>query len=254
MKSILVAAITCSILFGASYAASTYFLNQDAGELADEEGDAEAVEGAEDAESDDSSGGTQFARVDDGLPVPIRPEQAVSLEAILNISDSIEKREELLMQREEEIAKEEQRVMLLFRDLETERDELQAFSDGIDTRIESLNAMGAAMRQLLDDLDQRKIEVAALERNAGVDDESQRQEMYNRVNEVKDWFESLEAEQAARYLKDMANNGKLDFVAALLDRMPTRQKTKIVAAIDDEVLIGQLIRALHIEPVEINRN
>ena len=254
MKSILVAAVTCTILFGASYAASTYFLNQEVSETEDGEAGDVAAD-TTDPESDDAAGGgTQFARVDDGLPVPIRPEQAVSLEAILNISDSIKKREERLLQREAEIAKEEQRVMLLFRDLETERDELQAFSDGVDEKIESLNAMGGSLRQLLDTLDERKLEVAALERNAGVDDESQRQEMYNRVNEVKDWFESLEAEQAARYLKDMANNGKLDFVAALLDKMPTRQKTKIVAAIDDEVLIGQLIRALHIEPVDVSGN
>ena len=177
------------------------------------------------------------------MPVAFRPSGSVSVEAVLQMSDSIKKMEQQMVAREQRLAKDEQRVQLLFDDLATEQDELRAFSEGIDAKLETVKRLTASLRETLDQLDNRKAELQKLEKATGTDDQSQMEEMETRVNAVKAWFAGLEAEQAADYLKEFANTGKLQFAAGLLHKMPDRQKSKILGAMSDPVLVDQLIDA-----------
>ena len=85
-----------------------------------------------------------------------------------------------------------------------------------------------------------------MEKLAGTDDDSVHEKFDTKVNDVKGWFAGLQAEQAADYLKEFANNGKLEFAASLLQKMPDRQKSKILGALSDPVLVDQLIDALSV--------
>ena len=244
MKPIVAAVITCVILFGVSFAASRYYMDVEPVADADIATPMEeSVNQSSTLPPDDSSINQVKA-----MPVSHRPEKSVSLEAVLQMSDSIKKTEEMLRVREMNLAKEEQRVKLLFVDLDTEQDQLQAFGEGIDAKVSALARMTEELRELLVTLDGKKAELATLEKAAGVDDESKQTELDNKVNDVKSWFSNLEARQASDYLKEFANNGKLDFAASLLHKMPDRQKSKILAELSDPALVDQLISALRVKP------
>ncbi|QEG23367.1 hypothetical protein [Mariniblastus fucicola] len=244
MKSVVAAVITCMILFGVSFAASKYYMDMEASEPD------EAVVAKEETVDQSSTlppHESEIGKVDQ-MPVAHRPENSMSLEAVLQMSDSVKQMEENLRLREMRLAKEEQRVKLLFVDIETEQDQLQAFSEGIDAKVAALSEMTAELRQLLATLDTKKAELATMEKDVGVDEESKLEELDNKINFVKSWFENLESQQAADYLKEFANNGKLDFAAGLLHKMPTRQKSKILAELADPVLVEQLVTALRVPP------
>lgn len=243
MKSIIAAMLTCAVLFGASYAGSLYFMQN-------QEPDEEVVTPLEESVDQASTLPPENEKIGNVavMPVANRPERGISLEAVLRMSDSIKKMEEKLILREKRVSKEEQRVKLLFVDLETEQDRLKAFSNGIDAKVEVLTKTTADLKTTLEALDARKAEIMALEKKTGVDDESVRNDMEKKVNDVKGWFANLEAEQAATYLKEFANNGKLDFAASLLHKMPDRQKSKILGALSDPALVNQLIDALRVAP------
>ena len=245
MKSIVAAVITCVILFGASFAASKYYMESEV--ASDTEESATPKPESADQTSTLPPNESSINKVN-LMPVAHRPDRSVSLEAVLQMSDSIKKMEEKLRIREQNLAKEEQQVKLLFVDLETEQDQLQAFSEGVDAKVEALSRMTAELRELLSSLDAKKAELATMEKAAGVDEESKQSDLENKVNDVKSWFSNLEAQQASDYLKEFANNGKLDFAASLLHKMPDRQKSKILAELSDPALVDQLISALRVRP------
>ncbi|QDT11174.1 hypothetical protein [Planctomycetes bacterium K23_9] len=236
MKTIIAAVVTCMVLFGVSAATTHLFLSEPP---ADEE-----TEVAENAEGEEIADESPVR----AMPVAFRPESAVSVEAVLQMSDSIKKMEQQMATRQQRLAKDEQRVQLLFDDLATEQDELRAFSEGIDAKVDMVKRLNSSLRETLDQLDARKAELQKLEKDTGSDEQSQQEDMDSRVNDVKSWFAGLEAEQAADYLKEFANNGKLAFAASLLQKMPDRQKAKILEAMSDPILVDQLIDALTIRP------
>ena len=242
MKSIITAAITCAILFGVSFAASKYYMDKEVPE--------EVVEPAVETVDQSSTLPPDESKISKVpvMPVSHRPEKSVSLEAVLQMSDSIKKMEEKLILRAQRLAKEEQRVKLLFVDVATEQEQLQAFSEGVDSKVQSLARLSGELKELLASLDEKKAEIAKMEKEVGVDDESKQVELDNKVNDVKGWFSNLDPQQASDYLKEFANNGKLDFAASLLHKMPDRQKSKILAALSDPALVDQLITALKVTP------
>ncbi len=239
MKSIISAVVTCVILFGVSVM-TTKYLHQP-----DSEANAEITETSGGSADDRHEGSVDVVTA---MPVSLRPDQAVSVEAVLQMSDSIKKMEQQLMQREQEVLKKEQRLKLLFDDLVTEQDELRAFSEGIDAKVDMLNQMSGTLQATLEQLDARKLELVQLEKQTGSDPESKQDELDSKVNDVKSWFADLQAEQAADYLKEFANNGKLEFAASLLQKMPDRQKSKILGVMSDPILVDQLIDSLIVRP------
>ena len=236
MKTIIVAMFTCLLLFGVSLGISRYMLPASAGpETA--VADASVLN-----EAENTSGQPRIT----AMPVSLRPDNGISVEAVLQMSDSIKKMEQQLIKREQDLRKKEQRVQLLFEDLETEQEELRAFSEGIDAKVKSLNQASDSLKKRLADMDAREKALQALAKKTGADPESKAEEFDNKVNDVKGWFSGLQADQAADYLKEFANTGKLEFAALLLQKMPDRQKSKILGAMNDPVLVDQLIDSLNV--------
>ena len=246
MKSIIAAVVTCAILFGVSYYASNYYANLDQEPTEDEiEHPEESVEPDKSTLPPDVD---QIKQSPVTMQVGVRPDKAVSLEAVLQMSDSIKRMEEKLLIREKKIKKEEQRIQMMIADMETEQDELTAFAESVELKVDMLNKKAQELNDLMAKLDERKSEVAKLEKNAGVDQDSKRQLMDDKVEQVIPWFSSLDPKQASDYLKEFANNGKIEFTAEILNRLETRQKTKILGEMKDPVLVGQIIEALKVRP------
>ncbi|MFK7737119.1 MAG: hypothetical protein AB8B50_13875 [Pirellulaceae bacterium] len=240
MKSIIAAVVTCVVLFGISLGATHFLLPPENPEdsATTELADTEAAEAEEDASLQQMV----------SMPVSLRPENDVSVESVLQMSESIKKTEQQLIAREKDIAKQEQRVQLLFQDLETEQDELKAFSEGVDQKVEMLSRMTDKLQNTIADIDAKRAELDALKTSLGEDDVSKQAEMDDKVKAVTPWFASVAPEQASTYLKEMANNGSVEFAASLLDSMPDRQKSKILGAMNDPLLVEQLIEALRLKP------
>ena len=178
------------------------------------------------------------------VAVALRPDSSASIEAIVQMSESIRRTEQDLAEREKTIAQEEERLSMLFQDLATEREELKAFSKSLDTKLQALGDASDNLRLLLDEIKQNQEKLDTLAKQTGTDDQSVAEELENRVNDVKSWFENLEPTQAAEYLREFSNNGKLEFAAALLQKLPDRTKSKILGAMNDPALVEQLIDAL----------
>ncbi|MEM6470746.1 MAG: hypothetical protein AAF802_14400 [Planctomycetota bacterium] len=239
MKAILSAMITCAVIFGLSAGATTFLMKSP-------EDDVESESGADDPQTEEGLDETaQSPELTDApMPVSFRPDASVSIEAVLQMSDSIKRMEQELAQREEKVNRDEMRVKLMFDDLATEQAELRAFSQGIDSKLDLISRLKGEVETKLMELDDRKAELDSLAKQIDKKGQSTNQTTIDRVDDVKGWFANLEPEQAANYLREFANSGKLSFAAALMQKMPDRQKSKILGAMNDPVLVDQLIEAL----------
>lgn len=239
MKAIISAMITCAVIFGLSAGATQYLIKQPLAET-------ELTDEASDAVLDDSQ--ESAPQTLDSMPVSFRPENNVSIEAVLQMSDSIKRMEQDLAEREQKVKRDELRVKLLFDDLATEQDELRSFGEGIDSKIDLLGRMKSELEVTLSLLDDRKAEMESVAKSTNSQAAAAGQDVNDRANDVKGWFEGLAPEQAAEYLREFSNNGKMSFAASLLQKMPDRQKSKILEAMNDPVLVDQLIESLSSKP------
>lgn len=239
MKAIISAMITCAVIFGLSAGATQYLIKQPPAdtELPEESSDAVADVAQESA--------TTTA---EAMPVSFRPDNNVSIEAVLQMSDSIKRMEQELAEREQKVKRDEMRIKLLFDDLATEQDELRSFGEGIDSKIDLISRMKAELEVTLTTLDERKAELDKVAKTTKSQAAPVGQEVDDRANDVKGWFEGLAPEQAAEYLREFSNNGKMSFAASLLNKMPDRTKSKILGAMNDPILVDQLIESLSTSP------
>ncbi|MDV6029302.1 MAG: hypothetical protein F9B45_04190 [Phycisphaera sp. RhM] len=238
MKAIITAMITCAVIFGLSAGATQFLLKKTPADL-------EATDSAEPAgPQGEFAADEAIDPQGDAVPVSFRPDNNVSVEAVLQMSDSIKRMEQELAEREERVKRDEMRVKLIFDDLATEQDELRAFSEGIDTKLDMLSRMTEELKSTLSDVEQKKTELEKLTKKADTKKVNTVSSADTQADEVKGWFEGLQPEQAAEYIREFSNNGKMGFAASLLQKMPDRQKSKILGAMNDPILVDQLIEAL----------
>lgn len=249
MKNIVVAIVTSMFLFLISAGASLY-LNQTAAEpSADEQVDgAERMESALPPEEE-----PKVKTMAPQLPVGARADQSLTIEAVLQLSESARLRQTKLDNFEAELKKEAQRIKLLFEDLDREKAELTTFNEGIESKVRALDEMNGQLTEVLAKIGKEKAELQELKKTVGVE-EDHSEEILTRVNQIKGWFSALEPQQAAEILIEKANSGNLEFAAQLLHSLPDRQKAKILPAINDPVLVNQLIDALRIKPKKKKAN
>lgn len=191
----------------------------------------------------------------DTMPVALRPEIPVTVEAVTELAQSIRKKENQLLDQERRLKKEEKRIGLLFEDLKQERDELTAFSQQIDSQVIQAREALEMLKLENQTLTSQKQELSALEESLGTDADSTEDDVLDqRVETVKSWFEKLEATAAANYLKEFADRGDLEFSAKLIHSLDARQKAKVLAAINDPPLVAQIVDAFTKADKPLERN
>ena len=240
MKNIVIAIMTSLLLFGLSAGTSFYINRPLEIEPVEEEPTVEL------ADPDQPFSEPPIKQKEPQLPVALRPNQSLTIDAVRQMAEAAEKRQQQLDEYENQLKKEEQRVQLLFDDLKREKKELTAFADGIEGKIRALDEMTIKLQEIAKTVESDKKELQSLEKKHGVDSVKS-DEMQAKVETVKGWFSSLEAQQAADILMDKANQGDLEFAASLLHSMQDRQKAKILQAINDPTLVNQLIDSLAIK-------
>ncbi len=243
MKNIIIAIITSMFLFLVSAGAS-FYLNR----LPDQTPNDVQLNNENELNSATQPDEEPMAKpMAAQLPVGGRADQALTIEAVLQLSESARLRQEKLDTFESELKKESRRIKLLFEDLKREKAELATFNNGVEGKIRALDEMANQLAEVLSKIGTEKAELEELKKNAGVEHDKS-DEMQNRVKQIKGWFSGLEPKQAADILIEKANGGDLEFAAALLHSLPDRQKAKILPAINDSVLVNQLIDSLRIQP------
>jgi len=238
MKSIIGALLVGVLLFAISASASWYLTKPD---------DAETDEVASVEDPDPTSAFPNPIDEKDKselMPVAMRPETPVTVEAVTKLAQSIMQKEDKLFDKQKFLQKEEERIGLLFEDLKREQEELTAFEQKIDSKIVEAREATELLKQENQSLAEQTKLLSSLEKKTGktttdvADDEITR-----RVEAVTDWFTKLDPEQAAKYLKEFANRGDLEFASKLLNSLETKSISKILAAFDDAALVAQLIDA-----------
>lgn len=241
MKSIITAGIVGVVLFATSASVSWFLFNQKKPEpmaVVDPNG------------PEEEAGMTPLGKgieKSEQLPVAMRPNLPLSVEAVLELSESIRKKEQELLEREKAAEKTEQNIKLLFEDLKLERAELTAIMTELESKINLAQNYVTDLKQENQNLTTKSQELTKL--NQQLDKKKKEggeplDEIGQRVQTAKAWFEGLEDEQAANYLKEFANNGDLQFAVRLLKSMQQRKASKILAALNDPDFVQQLLNAI----------
>jgi flagellar motility protein MotE (MotC chaperone) len=247
MKTILTAGVAGVILFAISASVSWYLVNQKQEvkkeEMAHENGP------EEDAGVPPMGKGVEKK---EQLPVAIRPDVPLSVEAVLQLSESIRKKELELQAREKSVEKTEQNIKLLFEDLKLERAELTAMMEGLEAKLKLAQIAVGELKQENQAITTKSQELAKLvqEREKKKPGEGEVDTIGERVKTVKAWFEGLDDEQAANYLKEFANSGESEFAMRLLMSLQHRKASKILAALNDPDFFQELMRSLPSEKKE----
>jgi hypothetical protein len=189
------------------------------------------------------------------MPVANRPDLPLTVEAVLELSESIRKKERELMEREKQAERTEQNIELLFEDLKVERSELTAMLEQVQARLERASSSVAQLKVENQQLTNQTEELAKLRpKKNGKDGVQVLDEIGERVKTAKSWFEGLAEDQAANYLKEFANRGDLEFAARLFKSLSDRKATKILAAFDDPEFVQQILGALAERQQILNAN
>ena len=239
MKSIIAAIITCLLLFGVSAGASVYL----------SQAEPETEDASTEEPLDEDSDEIDVKEMATQMPIAARPNQALTIEAVLQMSESAKRRQQRLDELETQLKKDDQRIKMLFRDLDREKQELTTISNGVESKVAALDEMNQRLEVVLEKIEQENLKLTKLEKKTGASSKMSN-EIQSRVSQVKGWFSGLEAKQAADILIEKANAGDMEFAAALLHSLPDRQKAKILPAINDPTLVTQLIDSLQLKPAK----
>jgi|688.fasta_scaffold92002_5 chromosome segregation ATPase len=240
------------ILFGLSAGAS-YYLLVPAPKVAEKKEDGKGKEGEEKKDADHgpkaepgkqpqlgSPNESEITKTSQ-MPVALPSDKPLSLESILQLSEGIRQKEQQLNEREKVRLREEQRIGLMFEDLKREQQELMALGETIDAKLASAQQVLEQIRQERAGLQAEKQQIAAAKKEADPNAKDKEAEEAEKLNKVKGWFNSLEPEQAARFIKEFSNNGELEFACKLLQSLDPKKSAKILAALDDAPLAASIV-------------
>ena len=165
----------------------------------------------------------------------------MTAETVIRLSDSLRKREKALGQRQQRLDQKEQQITLLLDDLTRERTALEMLRVDIDQKISTANPMFTRL------MSEQKV-VA----NVDSDDENPLPQPIEElapvspseeenIKTIAAWMVEFTPEQAATQFKHYSNDGDLDLAARLLGHLDEKQAAKILGALNDPVLMSQLI-------------
>lgn len=243
MKNLIVIGLVGVILFGISAGVSWFVVLPRMAET-------EEIEPEGDDQPDDATATPAMPQSvnandkPDAMPVSLRPEIPVTVEAVTELAQSIMKKEGRLIESEKQLKREEKRIGLLFEDLKQERKELTAFSQRIDAQVIEAREAAELLKMEKQQLEEQKKTLSTLEQKTGTSlADAKGEEIKQRAELMKSWFEKMEPELAAKYLKEFADRGDLELAAQVIDNLDTRQIAKVLAEINDPPLVAQIVEA-----------
>lgn len=176
---------------------------------------------------------------DDALPVVVRPTM-LTPEDILRNAMSLKAREEKLVQRERAAEQEEMRLGLVQSDLQGEQVAIEGLATDVKTEIEAANQLLSRILEEKTALDRQSAENAAeLKKFEETRLEMNTVEQQN-IKQLSTWIQGMDATSAAAFIKELADDGKMDVAVQMLANFEEREASKILAALNNPQLMAEL--------------
>jgi flagellar motility protein MotE (MotC chaperone) len=212
----------------------------------DKEGnEAESSETSEDQEigpHGEAPPSSDHASHDAHLPVAVRG-RPMSAEELFRFGAMNRKNIEAIKHKEEELHKEEMRVELLKKEIEGRKREvegiLQQTQQAVDVGQKLLNQLREQQQQLNSEKEQLQKQQEEFRKAKDTPNEDKQANLKSAAG----WLQSMKSEDAAEALKELANDGKMDFALQLLANIEERNAAKILAAMKDPTLVADLTEA-----------
>ena len=155
-------------------------------------------------------------------------------------SVTIRQQQDVLKKREKSIDKQRSQLKLVHDDIRGQQRELE----GVYAQIkESLIAGEALLSKILGAKQSLDKERQDAEKTVA-DFKKARTEVVEKeqvnVKQISRWFQSMPPENAAAYLRELANDGKISSAIQLLGNISEREVAKILVAMDDPTLVVQM--------------
>ena len=187
--------------------------------------------------SDEVSSTAEKKEKDTPMPVPFAPKE-MSESVVLELVQTVKRKEKELKKREEELARREQRLRFILDDIKLEKREFEAVVHQAQSKvIESqkiLQLIESKQEKIGEDL--KKIESLDAPSSSETEDAAKK--------ETAKIFESIQPEELAATLTEYANNGEIDVACDYLTYIEKGKAAKAINAIMDAKLKKQFIDAL----------
>lgn len=232
----------------ATAAGGSYFarLKQHGAPAADAHGETatdNVAEGHADAPAADAHAPSEHAHAnaadEEDLPVVVRPRME-TVEDIVRNAQVLKAREEKLVVRERAAEQEQMRLQLVQSDLQGEQTTIEALAEEVKAQIESANQLLVRIsdeKNLLDQERQRNEQQMEEFKN-----DQSKMEAFEQQNlkQLSTWVQGMDATTASQFIKELANNGKMDVAVQLLSNFEEREASKILAALNNPKLMAEL--------------
>ncbi len=234
MKKIILLTVVGGLLFAASAAGSWFFMRPVA---PDESANANRMK-TDSAKAKTSSG---IGNADQEIPVAFKPPNGLSADVVIKLSKSIREREKSLNQREQILDQKQQRLSFVLDDLKRERREIEHLQNEIIEQIRQADELFQSIgSQQADTMDASGEDVPVQgETNENDQIPSPIEEQLN-LRTVAQWLQSMAPEQSAEAFREFSNNGNIEMAVRLLSFFQERDAAKVLAALDDPILVTQL--------------
>lgn len=178
---------------------------------------------------------------DKETPVAVRPEK-LSVEEIVRLGLSIKEREQSIRQRESELQKIESRHQLMLADIEAEQKTVQGLFAQVSNQRDETVELLKELKQRESSIKQNTFENRN-EKMTPTDAGATAADRNTNMKEMSEVIQIMEPSKAAVVIKNFANDGKMDIAVQLLSRMEDKRVADILAGLDDEALINDIIDA-----------
>jgi hypothetical protein len=186
-----------------------------------------------------STGDSALHAVTGELPVAVRP-KIISPEELLRNAMSLRTREAALQQQELAAQQRLARLELIEADIQGEQTEVEGLNAQVKAQIEAANVLLAQIAQERAAMEQQRLESEAkLKEFQDAQTKMDAAEAQN-IKRMSAWIQGMEAETAASFLRELANDGKMDVAVQILANFEEREASKVLGAIGDSTLMIEL--------------
>lgn len=230
MKAIMLGATALTFFAGAA-GVSWFVWSEPLGDQSATAAKVETTDGNQQLSSDTSN--------DQTVGIHNRP---ASAEQLFRMGVLLREQQQGLINQREELQEEERRLKLVHQDI----DNYQRQLDGMYAELRDKVATG---QRLLEQLRDERLMLEEAQKEA----EEAKQQMQvsaldpsklANVKQMSRWFQGMDADAAAGIIREMANDGQIDFAVQLLSNVDDRKASGILSAIDDTQLVNDLLKKM----------
>ncbi len=176
------------------------------------------------------------------LPVPVRGER-LSVEELFRFGAMYREQQQLLLRREDELQRRQSRLKLIRDDVDGSRREFDGLRAQVDDTATRVKKAFSDLETEQQDFDQEKVSAESeLQKLEEARNDANEEETVN-LRRISSWFQSMPAEKAAEYIRELSNEGKMESAVKLLGNIEERTVAKILSAMDDAALVVELTEA-----------